>query len=242
MEEKDSGFHSKLTIAGVNIIYLLTLILLISVGTFVQLRSFNSGILITEFVLIALPALLYVIFKKGSFKKELRFNKISFMETLLTVFIFMCGYPVALFLNLIGNIFISLFGKLIQSPIPFAYSFNEYIILLLIVAGSAGICEEILFRGLILRGYEKLGKWHSIIFSAVLFSILHINIQNILGPLFLGILLGYVVYTTNSIFAGMIGHFINNAISVTIGFLVMQIPLVRNAQAQSLPQGAELQS
>lgn len=241
METNNSGFQSKLNIAGVNVLYLLALILLITVGAFVQQRSFNSGILVTEFILIALPVFLYVLFKKGSLKQELRFNKIYFMDILLTIFIFMCGYPVALFFNLVGNIFVSLFGKLITSPIPFANNFNEYFVLLLLVAGSAGLCEEILFRGLILRGYEKIGKWQSIIFTAILFSMLHINIQNLLGPLFLGVLLGYVVYTTNSIFAGMIGHFVNNAISVTIGYLVMQLPMVRNAQAQSMPAGAELQ-
>lgn len=241
METNNTGFQSKLNIAGVNVLYLLALVLLITVGAFVQQRSFNSGILITEFILIALPVFLYVLFKKGSLKQELRFNRVYFMDILLILFIFMCGYPVALFFNLVGNIFVSLFGKLITSPIPFANNFNEYFVLLLLVAGSAGLCEEILFRGLILRGYEKIGKWQSIIFTAVLFSMLHINIQNVLGPLFLGILLGYVVYTTNSIFAGMIGHFVNNAISVTIGYLVMQLPMVRNAQAQSLPAGAELQ-
>jgi uncharacterized protein len=241
LETNNSGFQSKLSIAGVNILYLLSLILLITAGSFVQHRSFNSGILITEFVLIALPGFLYVMLRKSNLRQELRFNKIKLMDILLIVFIFMCGYPVAVFFNLLGSIFVSIFGKLITSPIPIANSFNEYFVLLLIVAGSAGICEEILFRGLIMRGYESLGKWQSIIFTAVLFSMLHINIQNILGPLFLGILLGYVVYTTNSIFAGMIGHFINNAISVTIGFFVMQLPMVRNAQAQSLPRSAELQ-
>jgi membrane protease YdiL (CAAX protease family) len=241
LERKTSVFQSKLSIAGVNILYLSALILLITVGAFVQQRNFHSGILITEFVLIALPVFLYVIFKKSSLKLELRFNRLKFMDMLLVVIIFMCGYPVAMFLNLIGNIFVSIFGKLITSPIPFADNFNDYFVLLLIVAGSAGICEEILFRGLIMRGYERIGKWPSIIFTAVLFSMLHVNIQNILGPLFLGILLGYVVYTTDSIFAGMLGHFMNNAISVTIGFFMMQLPLVREAQAQSVPQGAELQ-
>lgn len=241
METNSDGRQSKVTLAGVNIIYLLAMILLITAGAFVQTQSFNSGILITEFVLIALPVFLYIIFKRGSIRYELRFNKLRFTDMLLVAFIFLCSYPVALFVNLVGNIFISMSGNLIKSPIPMANSFNEYFILLMIVAGSAGICEEILFRGLVLRGYESLGKWPSIIFTALLFSMLHINIQNIFGPLFLGIVLGYVVYTTNSIFAGMVGHFVNNAVSVTIGYLVMQLPFVKNASAQSLPPGAELQ-
>lgn len=242
METKCSDFQSKLTLRGVNIIYLLGMILLITAGAFVQGRNFNIGILITEFVLVALPVLLYVIFKKGSIKQELRFNKLGFMNALLVTIIFICGYPVAVFAGIIGNLFVSFFGKLIQSPIPIAENFGEYFVLLMIVAGSAGICEEILFRGLIMRGYEKLGKWPSIIFTAVLFSMLHINIQNILGPLLLGIVLGYVVYTTNSIFAGMIGHFVNNAISVSISYILMQlVPFARDAATQDIPQALMIQ-
>lgn len=242
LETKSSGFQSKLTLTGVNIIYMLGMVLLITVGAFVQTRNFHSGILITEFVLIALPALTYVILKKGSIKRELRFNKLGFMNALLVTLIFVCGYPVAVFAGVIGNLFVSFFGKLIQSPIPLAENFSQYFVLLMIVAGSAGICEEILFRGLLMRGYEKLGKWPSIIFTAILFSVLHINIQNILGPLLLGIVLGYVVYTTNSIFAGMIGHFVNNAISVSISFVLMRLmPFAQEAVNQDIPQGLMIQ-
>ena len=237
METKGLGFQSKLTLTGVNMIYLLGLVLLITAGAFVQSRNFNSGILITEFLLIALPGIIYVIFKKGNIKQELRFNKLGFMNAFLVTLIFVCGYPVAVFFGIIGNLFVSFFGKLIESPIPLAESFNEYFVLVMIVAGSAGICEEILFRGLIMRGYEKLGKWPSILFTAVLFSMLHINIQNVLGPLFLGIILGYVVYTTNSILAGMLGHFINNAISVTLSYGLMKLmPFAKEAAAQDLSQ------
>lgn len=239
LETNNEQHKSKLTISGVNILYLIAMALFISVGSFVQSRSFNIGILITEFILIALPPLIYVIIKRSSIKRELRFNRLHLVDTLLVILIFLCGYPIAMFVNLIGNIFVSLFGKLITTPIPAASNINEYFILLLIVAGSAGLCEEILFRGLMLRGYEKLGMWRSILFTAVLFAMLHINIQNIFGPLFLGILLGYVVYVTNSIYAGMLGHFVNNGISVTMTFLFMQLPLFRNPSTQSLPKGVE---
>lgn len=239
MELNNDQFKSKTSIRGVNILYLMSMVLFVTVGAFVQSKSFSVGILITEFLLIAMPTLIYLIFKKGSLKRELRFNRLHIIDAILVVMIFVCGYPVALFINLIGNIFVSMFGKLIASPIPMAGNINEYFLLILIVAGSAGLCEEILFRGLILRGYEGLGMWKSIIFTAALFAMLHMNIQNILGPLLLGIILGYVVYTTNSIYAGMLGHFVNNAISVTITFFLMQLPIFKNAAAQNLTQGTE---
>lgn len=239
METYKELYKSKLSIAGTNVIYLITMVLFITVGAFVQSRSFNSGIIITEFVLVALPAFIYVIIKRGSIKKEMRFNRLHFIDAVLVTVIFFSGYPIAMFVNLIGNIIVSLFGKLITSPVPLATNLKEYFIMLMIVAGTAGLCEEILFRGLILRGYEKLGMWKSIVFTAVLFAMLHMNIQNIFGPLLLGILLGYVVHVTNSIYAGMLGHFVNNGISVSMTFLLMQLPALKNAPVQELPQGAE---
>lgn len=239
MEINNDQHKSKTTITGVNIIYLLSMILFITIGAFVQGRSFNIGIIITEFLLIALPVLIYIISRKGSIRRELRFNRLRFVDAVLVIMIFFCGYPVALFINLIPNVILSLFGKLIPSPIPTASNINEYLILLMIVAGSAGLCEEILFRGLVMRGYEKLGMWKSIIFTATLFAILHMNIQNIFGPLFLGILLGYVVHVTDSIFAGMLGHFFNNAISVSLIFLGTQLKLFNPSMAQNIPEGTE---
>lgn len=242
MEENRQAYQSKLTIKAVNVIYLAVMVLFITIGNLVQARGFNSGILITEIVLIALPAFVYIILKKGNLKKELRFNRLRLLDGLLVIFIFLFSYPVAMFLNLIGNLIISLFGPLMETPVPIPENFNEFFILLMIVAGSAGICEELLFRGLVMRGYEKAGKWPAIIFTAVLFGGLHLNIQNFFGPLFLGILLGYVVYTTDSIFAGMIGHFTNNAFSVALSFLLMNLPFMNGTAPEKLPPGAETQA
>ncbi len=220
----DSFDNKKLTIRGANLIYFISMILLIVIGSIVQRWDFNYGILITEFILVALPALLYAIIKKANIKNDFRFNRLSFSQVALIFTIFISGYFVAVFLNLIGNIVLSLFGELVSPQIPVATNSLEYLVLLLIVAGSAGLCEEILFRGLLLRSYEPLGQWKSIIVTSILFGMLHLNIQNFIGPAFLGLLLGYVVWKTNSIFAGMLGHFINNAISVTLQYVIMRLP------------------
>lgn len=242
MEENRQAYESKLTIRAVNILYFVVMLLFITVGNFVQAKGFNSGILITEFVLIALPPFVYIAIKKGNLKKELRLNRLRLLEALLIVFTFLFSYPVALFLNLIGNLFISLFGHLMETPVPIPANFNEFFILLMIVAGSAGICEEILFRGLVMRGFQKLGKWPAIVLTAVLFAGMHLNIQNFFGPMFLGILLGYVVYTTDSLFAGMLGHFTNNAFSVALSFVLMRLPLIGGGVPENLPPGAEFQA
>ena len=235
----ENRIDSKVSIQGANVIYFLAAAMLVTVGAFVQSKDFKIGILITEFILIALPPMIYVALKRGNLKYEFRINPLQFTDILLVVLIFTTGYFVAVFLNLLGNIILSFFTKLVTPPIPVATNLNEYFVLLMIIAGSAGLCEEILFRGLMLRAYEKMGMWGSILVSSILFSIIHMNLQNLVAPFFLGGVLGYVVYKTNSILAGIIGHFVNNAISVTLGFLIAQMPMYRTIAPESVNAGLE---
>lgn len=233
---------NKVSIRGTNILYLLIMILLIVIGSITQNRNFNSGILITEFGLVALPVIVFIKLKKDSLRQVLRLNKLKLIDMLLVFLIIIFGYPVAAFLNLIGSIILSLFGQLNPAAIPVAGNFKEYFILLFVVAVSAGLCEELLFRGLMMRAYEGIGMWKSIIFTAVMFSFLHLNIQNIFAPAFLGILLGFLVYRTNSIFAGMLGHFTFNSTSVTLSYLVAQLPQYKNMSEEAIKAGSSTYS
>ncbi|KUO72815.1 MAG: hypothetical protein APF77_03000 [Clostridia bacterium BRH_c25] len=239
MESENTG---GISFFSANILYMAIMLLFVTVGYVAQNWDFNYGILITEFLLIALPTLIYVKARGAAIKSELRFNSLSLVDALLVIVAFVAAYFVAVFINLLGQILISMLGRLIVPDIPFATDPAEYIMLLFIIAGSAGICEEILFRGFILRAYEKLGMWPNIIITALLFSILHLNIQNILAPFFLGIILGFVVYKTNSIFAGILGHFINNAISVTWGYVIMNLPFYEDMNIEQVQEGMTTQS
>jgi len=218
------------------------MVLFLTAGYVAQDWDFNYGILVTEFLLIALPTIIYAKTKGVSLKRELRFNRLSFIDALLIIVAFVSAYFVAVFLNLLAEVLISMMGNLMVPDIPFANNPKEYIILLFVIAGSAGICEEIMFRGFMLRAFEKLGMWPNIIITALLFSILHLNIQNIVAPFFLGIVLGLVVYKTNSIFAGILGHFVNNAISVTWGYVVMNLPFYENMNIEQVQQSMTTQS
>lgn len=207
------------SIIEINIVFFITALLLLTVGVIVQSKNVKVGLIITEFILVLLPPIIYLKIKGVSLVHSLRLNKLRIKHGLLIMGITTLCYPVALFVNLIILTLLSTFGPIQQPPIPVASNFSEYIILMFIIAVSAGICEEVFFRGMLLRGYEKLGIYPSIILSSVLFGMFHFNIQNLAGPVFLGILFGYLVIKTDSLFAGIIGHITNNGVAVTIGYL-----------------------
>lgn len=208
------------SIKEANIFFILLALLFLTVGAYVQSRELISGLLITEFGLMAVPILLYAFVTKKDVKKVFRFKSIPFSAVLKIIILAALLLPTVAVANLITIFFIELFGDSIVSMIPTASNSAEFALLFAVIAGSAGICEEIFFRGAILNAYEsKLGRKWGAIFSGLLFGIFHFNPQNFLGPIILGIMFSYLVQLTGSIFAGMIAHMTNNGIAVTMGFI-----------------------
>ncbi|MCL2540101.1 MAG: CPBP family intramembrane metalloprotease [Firmicutes bacterium] len=98
-------------------------------------------------------------------------------------------------------------------------NFGYYLLAVLLMAALPAFCEEFLFRGIILNGLRKYGMWASVLISALCFMLMHGNIQQTAYTFFLGIMLGYVVYKTRSLWAGIILHFVNNFIVITFMYL-----------------------
>ena len=203
-----------------NLLYLFLGILLITGGQIVQSRDVYSGLLITEFIIILLPNLVYLKFRGYSLKKVLRLNKISLEQGIYSVFIMIFAYPVAVAINATMLLLLSKFTTILPSGIPLPSNLKEFSVSLFIMALAPGICEEVMFRGTMLDSYERLGHKKSILITAFLFGIFHFNIFNFIGPAVLGIILSILAYKTNSIYTSIIGHTINNSIALTIGYLV----------------------
>lgn len=213
------GRGASLTFLGINSVFMVTALLLITLGYYLQTKSIYFGLLITELVIILLPVILYVRWKGADPREIFRIRKIGIRTLGLCILITLCIYPVGLFINLIGNIILSMFGELIPVSIPVAESISQYLINILVIGMAAGVAEELFFRGFILKGYEALGQSKSVIISALLFGMFHFNIQNFIGPVFLGLIFGHMAIKTGSIIAPIAGHFTNNALSVTFMYI-----------------------
>ncbi len=77
----------------------------------------------------------------------------------------------------------------------------------------APVLEEILFRGIMLDGLlKRYSPAKAIIWSAVLFGIVHLNPAQSVGAFALGLPLGWLYYRTGSLLPCIALHFVNNAI------------------------------
>jgi membrane protease YdiL (CAAX protease family) len=92
------------------------------------------------------------------------------------------------------------------------------------VAVVAPITEEIIFRGIILRGFLKhYSIKKSIIVSALIFGLIHMNPWQFVSASIGGLILGWWYVKTNSIVLTIFGHALNNSISYFVSFIGLEI-------------------
>ena len=82
----------------------------------------------------------------------------------------------------------------------------------------APVCEELVFRGAILRAL--LGSisrhWLAIAISALLFALIHANPAQMPHAFLVGLLLGWLYYRTSSIVPGIVYHWVNNSVAYVV--------------------------
>ena len=86
----------------------------------------------------------------------------------------------------------------------------------LAIAVVPAIVEETAIRGIVMQPLRKYGDKFAIIASSVLFACMHGNMVQIPYTVIGGLLLGYLVIATGSLWPAIILHFINNLYSVIV--------------------------
>lgn len=95
-----------------------------------------------------------------------------------------------------------------------SFGFFETLYLILAYAAVPAICEELIFRAILCREFEKYGPVCAIAISSVFFALLHFDLSLFPVYLFSGILLSLSMYATGSAIVPMIIHFFYNVIGL----------------------------
>ncbi|MHB8208060.1 lysostaphin resistance A-like protein [Mucilaginibacter sp.] len=92
---------------------------------------------------------------------------------------------------------------------------------LAVVAFLTAIAEEFMFRGCLQTIFVKWTKnQHAAVWiTAILFSAFHMEFLGFLPRMMLGVLFGYFVVYSGSIWPAVVGHFVNNGTDVVITYL-----------------------
>ena len=82
------------------------------------------------------------------------------------------------------------------------------------------VCEEIIFRGVILEGLaKKYNPTKALIFSALIFGIIHLQPLQVIGAFFAGLILGWIYLKTESLWVVVVLHIIHNFVAFTFADL-----------------------
>lgn len=196
--------------------YTLALLLLYYLGSYLQKADLGKGLVQTQILIIALPVLLILRFLKLKSNEVLRLKTPKLKEMLIIPFIAIPASIVVAILSQLINViypfpekYLEILGELFKMDLPLWGSF-------LVVAVAPGICEELLFRGFMLRFFEKYGEKISIVLSGLMFAAFHLDPFRFVPVFLLGMLLAYLTLRSGSIVNAMILHTLNNGFAVFV--------------------------
>ncbi len=99
-------------------------------------------------------------------------------------------------------------------------NFGWFTLNLLLLGILPGVCEELIFRGVVLQGIRKnFSDWVAIVVSALMFALFHTNLQQFIYPFILGLILGWIAIRSGSLTISIIVHTTNNFIVVLLAYI-----------------------
>jgi len=177
----------------------------------------EAGILISQVGFLFMPAILFL--RMGGFdvRHALSVRAPSARALLAGLLIIAGGTPLVWFLTWLQSFVLPMPQEFLEGMGDFlvADSRGRVWWLLLLIAVAPAICEETLFRGVLLSGIRhRLTPLRVVVLNGLVFGAFHIpsaTVYRFLPSAALGMLLAWVVLRTRSLWPGILMHFVNNA-------------------------------
>lgn len=96
-------------------------------------------------------------------------------------------------------------------------SFTEYFVYIIFFALLPAVCEEIFFRGVMIRGI-KGNKITVSLIVGLCFAVYHLNATQMFYQFIYGVSLTYLSLHAKSVIPGIIAHFVNNFLVLTLSY------------------------
>ncbi len=175
------------------------------------------GTMLAEWLLLFLPALAFVFLGGYDPKATLALRRPAPRELLAGLLVMAGGLPLGWYLAWAQKLVIALPEGLLRgmAGLLTATSGRELLLMLLATAVTPAICEEVVFRGILLSGSRRFRlAVTALLLNALLFGAFHLSYETVfrfLPTAWVGLLLATVVWRTRSIFTSSLMHLLNNA-------------------------------
>lgn len=167
-------------------------------------------------ILFVAPLFIYLIRKKYDLKQVFRLKMVS-PRILLASLVMALVVPVLLDeVDRIMGSFVKMPDEYVEmiTKIFVAKNFMDWVYLITGTVILASFLEEMIFRGMLQKSFEKkVDPGTAIFLSALLFAIVHLSIW-LLQVMLVGCLFGYLAWRSKSILPGIILHAVNNFYSL----------------------------
>ena len=182
----------------------------------------EKGIPLATGLLVGLPALAFAFSGPYDPRRTLGLSVPGGRTFAGAALIALGGMPVGWALGWVQLRFMELPKALMDAltKLTLATSVPRLLWLVLIVAVLPGICEELVFRGVLLRSLaRRMPGWRAILLSAAVFGAFHLSTETALRFLptaWIGVLIGYVAWRSRSTLPGMAMHVLTNGLAVLL--------------------------
>lgn len=184
----------------------------------------------SQFMFILVPVIVLSMMQGNVFKDTFRLKKPDIIIFILSVLGILVVQPfLQVYLYLQNKLIFSIpFGTEILKSVKelfdslealtlklvASHSVPEFIFVVFVIAITPAICEEFLFRGLILKNFERFATpVRAIVFTGLIFALFHFHPFNIVPLAILGIYLTFITFYSGSLYTAIFVHFINNFFS-----------------------------
>jgi membrane protease YdiL (CAAX protease family) len=204
-----------LSLRAVNVLYLVTILLIVVIGGIVQSLSLGWGLLATEAFLILAPTLFFLRRSHLPLAQSLPLKRISVGIALAALMVGVGAWLVDMFLSVL---MMQLTGYVVSSGASMLpTNALDAVVIALGMCIAAPLCEETLFRGAVLGAYKSaFPAGAAIAITSLMFAFYHMQLQGLLALLPIAFALTFIAWRTNSIFTSMIAHFANNSMAVIL--------------------------
>ena len=195
--------------------------------------SLVMSIALSELIIL-LPCLIYILVGNINPIELLNLKRVKVGTVLLSILAAILFTPLAIFLNVLSQLFVPNEAQ----EILFRFESNGSGLLLVIGGGViAPLCEELAFRGVFANRYRKfVSPIVAIFISALFFGLVHMNFNQCLYAIALGVIFAVVNVASGSLCTSMIMHVSVNVLNIIPALLVSRELELDAKMAEELTQ------
>lgn len=208
---------------GIGIFVILVSLTIVAATLFPSAATSPLLMIGTELILL-IPIAAIFLWRRISWK-ELGFRKFEWNVIALGCGMLLIVYAVIFMHNLI----LAMLGVATQGEVIFDVfnSLDSPMLLFFVGIILAPLMEETFFRGFLFKGFRQRYGWKAaLIISSIIFGLSHLQLAALLPTSLLGGVLAYMYHRTNSLFPGMILHFIINAWGLCAAFALFKLDVI----------------